>query len=324
MNDVFCDHLTFSTPVEEWDSFRGEVASLFDMIGASVEFDTDRMVQWRAAAGTCRASRVGLVMVVSATGSFLAGLRCAKIFRDYLATIGTHPHRVTRLDASLDQPHDTAPVLAELVRKVSSADGLNVTRKRLKPSDCTRYVTQREDGLDTGSVYLGPVNADVRPVVYDKRKERMDAGLLDVGPLTRYECRIRSGVGPTLRDASEPAAIFWHFMGGVLAKPADAPVWSSHAEGFSLDRPPPALPAARLLRRVNASEDLRDMLRLAAEVGPYGLSLLQGEIAKLYQVAGRGAGVSPADAAPDLDAGGSSAMVAAELPESAESSLAPR
>lgn len=317
MTSVFCDHLTFSTPVDEWESFREDAGPLFDMIGAQVEIDTDRMTQWRAGNGTCRASRVGLVMVVSATGTFLAGLRCAKIFRDYLSTISTRPHRVTRLDASLDQPHDTAPVLADLVRKVSSSEGLHVTRKRIKPEACTRYVTQRSDGQDTGSVYLGPVNADVRPVVYDKRKERMDAGLPDVGPLTRYECRVRSGVGPSLYDADQPTAIFWHFMQDILPVPVDAPTWSPHAEGFALVRPPPPLPTARLLRRVDASADLKDIVRLAGELGPYGLTLLQAEIAKIYNWVVRGAGVSPADTALDSEDGSASAMIAAELPESA-------
>ena len=311
-------------PADEWEQFREEASPLFDMIGAQLDYANDRQVQWRAGNGTCRASRVNAVWVISATGAFLAGLRCVKIFNQYLATFASHPHRVTRLDASLDQPHDTPPVLAELVRKASSDDGLHVTRKRIKPQDCTRYVTQRSDGLDTGSVYLGPVNADVRPVVYDKRKERLDSGLPDVGPLTRYECRIRSGVGPSLRDAAEPTAIFWHFMGEVLPKPADAPEWSPWAQGFDVVRAPPALPAARLLSRVGASEDVRDLLRLAREVGPYGLALLQGELAKLYGAAERGAGVPPAVTALPLDDADASALVAAELPESAPIASAPR
>lgn len=322
MSDVFCDHLTFSTPVDEWESFRLAASPLFDTIGAQVEYETDRATLWRAGSGTCRAERKGLVMVVSATGAFLAGLRCARLFREYLSTISVRPHRVTRLDASLDRAEDTAPVLADLVRKVSSPDGLHVTRKRVKPGSCTRYVTQRADGLDTGSVYLGPVNADVRPVVYDKRKERTDAGLPDVGPLTRYECRVRSGVGPSLYDADRPAALFWHFMGDVLPVPVDAPAWSSHAEGFVLVRSPPPLPAARLLRRLDASADLLAIVRLAVQVGPSGLALLQSEIAKLYRWAERGAGVPPA--ATDLDLGLDSAVqvVAAGLSQSAAQPLA--
>lgn len=322
--NVFCDHLTCSMPLADWEEFRQEAAPLFDMIGAQVDYDSERQVQWRAGKGTCRATRVNSVWVISATGAFLAGLRCLRIFSQYLATIASHPHRVTRLDASLDLKHDTPQVLAKLVQQASSSEGLHVTRKRIKPQDCTRYVTQRADGLDTGSVYLGPVNADVRPVVYDKRKEQLDAGMQDLGPLTRYECRIRSGVGPSLRDAAEPTSIFWHFMGEVLDKPADAPEWTPHGLGFDVLRSPPALPAARLLRRLDASEDLRDLLRLAREVGPYGLSLMQGQIAKLYEGAERGAGVPPAVTALDLAASDASSLVAAELAESAQLDHAPR
>lgn len=293
IGDVFCDHLTTTIPADDWDALRAELSPLFDAIGAAVEFDTDRMIQWRAGAGTCRAARVGAVVALSATGAFLAGLRCARIFNDYVASIGAHPHRVTRLDASRDVPCDTAPVLAALTEKVSSAEGVHVTRKRVKPEDCTRYVSRRPDGQDTGSLYLGPKHADVRPVIYDKRKERIDAGLADVGPLTRYELRVRSGVGPSLRDACEPGPLFWHFMApDVLGLPEGIAAWTPHGEGFALERREPPLPAARLVRRVEASADVAALLALADEVGPGGFDFLVSQLRKLHGRQGRGVGAA--------------------------------
>lgn len=282
MTEVFCDHLSVTTPVDDWPSMRAELAPVFDSIGAALEYDTDGESLWRAGTGTCKAKRYGLVTMLSATGAFLAGLRAAEFFGAYLATIGSHPHSVTRLDASMDVKQDTAPVIAALVDKVASEEGLRVTRKRVRPADCSRFVHRRADGQDTGTVYLGPKDADVRPCIYDKQQERLDKGLCDVGPLTRYECRIRKGMGPTLRDAYEPTAIFWRFMGEVLPVPANAPTWASSEVGFVLPVRVVDNPAQRLVRRLDASTDLRDMLRLAHEVGPFGLSFLQARIAELY------------------------------------------
>lgn len=282
MTEVFTDHLSVTTPMDDWAAMRESVSPLFDSIGAGVEFDTDSETLWRAGTGTCRAKRYGMVMMLSATGSFLAGLRVKAILDEYLATLGQHRHSVTRLDASLDLPVDASPVIAALVAKVSSDEGLRITRKRVRPDDCTRFVHVRADGQDTGTAYLGPKDADVRPCIYDKRQERLDKGLCDVGPLTRFECRIRKGMGPSLHDASRPTAIFWRFMGDVLPRPANAPVWSPAEVGFVLPARVGLNATERLLRRLEFSADLRDMLKLAHEVGPYGLSFFQSQVAKLY------------------------------------------
>lgn len=282
MTEVFCDHLSVTTPVDDWPAMRDDLAPIFDSIGASLEYDTDGESLWRTGTGTCKAKRYGLVTMLSATGAFLVGLRAADFFGAYLLAIGSHPHSVTRLDASMDVKQDTAPVIAAVVDKVASEEGLRVTRKRVRPADCSRFVHRRADGQDTGTVYLGPKDADVRPCIYDKQQERLDKGLCDVGPLTRFECRIRKGMGPTLRDAYEPTAIFWRFMGEVLPVPANAPTWASSEVGFVLPTRVMDNAAQRLVRRLDASADLRDMIRLAREVGPFGLSFLQSRIAELY------------------------------------------
>lgn len=282
MTDVFTDHLSITTPVDDWPAMRDDVLPMFDSIGACLEYDKDGESLWRSGSGTCKAQRRGLVTMLSATGAFLVGLRAAEMFGAYLAAIGSHRHRVTRLDASMDVKCDAALVIAALVDKVESDIGLHVTRKRVLPGDCSRFVHRRPDGLDTGTVYLGPANADVRPCIYDKRQERIDKGLCDVGPLARFECRIKKGMGPTLRDAFEPTAIFWRFMGDVLPTPANAPKWSASQVGFVLPVRVLDNPAQRLVKRLDSSTDLRDMIRLAREVGPFGLSFLQSRIADLY------------------------------------------
>jgi hypothetical protein len=255
-------------------------------------------------------------MALGATGVVTAALRFANVFGNYLAAIATVPHTVTRLDASRDVVEDTPPVIARIVEQASSPAGLSLTRKRVAPRHVTRLVVRREDGLDTGTCYVGSRNADVRMAVYDKRVERMSRGLADVGPLTRYELRLTSGAGLTLRDAFDPTNVFWHFMPeSLMSHPSDVVPWVSYALGFQVDWPAPPLSSERLKRRVQSSADVAALLRLADEVGPYGFDFLVAQLRVLrpsvkFEPAATGVqGLAPADTAP-LDASATPVAVA--------------
>lgn len=285
MDSAFCDYLAVTVANDDWPAVREGIEPALDMIGASLEFDSERSVLWRAGErGTVKAQRYGPVTSIGASGSVLAGLRAREIFEGYLAALAGVQHRVTRLDAAHDRKEPTAPVIATIVEKAHSPDGLSLTRKRLLPRHVTRLVSRGVDGLDTGTCYLGSRSAEVRACVYDKRQERLDRGLSDVGPLTRYELRVKSGVGATLRDAADPTAIFWHFMSpGVLPRPEGVASWEAHGEGFEVEWPDVPLPAARLRRRLESSPEVRSLLRLASEAGPRGFEFMVGELAKLYE-----------------------------------------
>lgn len=282
MSEPFCDFLSVSTPSGEWEAMRGDVLPVLQEVGASTEFENADGALWRVGEGTVKASRRGVVWCLSATGAVLAALRLARLGGEYLSAIGAHAHRVTRVDASLDRTEDTPPVIRRLLEAVAS-EGLAISRKRVPPAHVTRYVTRRPDGEDSGTAYFGKPSAEVRAVVYDKRLERMAHGLADVGPLTRYELRVRSGMNPTLRDAYAPAPMFWHFMSpAFLAAPEGVGEWVGQGEPLSLVRAPRALPAARLARRVEDSAEVAALLALADEVGPRGFDFLVGQLAKLH------------------------------------------
>lgn len=292
--EVFCDFLSITTPHNDWEKLRGELDPLFDLSGASVDSNGSNGSVHRLGDGTCKQLRRGSVCSISATGAFLTALRAANAFRGYLAALSTVPHRVTRLDATMDVREDAAPVIRSLTAAVNGPDGLSVTRKRLKRTDCTRYLTTRDDGQESGTLYLGQPRADVRPVVYDKQLERQSKGQPDPGPLTRYECRIRSRVGPTLRDADNPAPLFWHLMSpAILPRPPGVPLWSSCAEGYVLPPMQETTDAARLVRRLETSPDIESLLLLTHAVGEEGLPLLLRTLRRLHAGLG-GAGVSPA------------------------------
>lgn len=287
----FCDFLGVTVPSDVWDELRLDVAAELDCIGMRVEVSEEKSVLWRSADsfGTVKASKLGKVWALGASGSVCAGLRLAGRFNDFLAVIGARPHRVTRLDATLDLPEDAAPVIAAITRS-GRAGGLSLTRQAVKPSDVLTITGVRADGAETGTVYVGPRRATARMVVYDKRHERIARKLPDHGPQVRYELRLRADSGVTLRDAAIPEAVFWHYAApDFLPAPVDAPQWSPGGSGFVLERTPLPLPAARLLRRVQDSAEVKALIDLAESCGPYGFSLLVSTMQAM-----RGAGDSPA------------------------------
>ena len=291
----FCDFLGVTVPADDWDALRLDVSEELDAIGMGVEVDDGRSVLWRASdsTGTVKAQKVGRVWALGCSGAACAGLRAVDRFNSFLAAIGTRPHRVTRLDATVDVQADAAPIVAEITR-AGRAGELSLTRKSIKPADVTAFTGVRGDGAVTGTVYAGPRRADVRMVVYDKQHERAARKLPDSGPLTRYELRLRSGTGVTLRDASDPEAVFWHYASpDFLPLPDGAPAWAPDGSGFDLPRVAPLLPYQRLLRRIEASTDLAALVALAESCGPHGVNFL---VSRIRHMAG-GAGVSPAAAA---------------------------
>jgi hypothetical protein len=281
---VFCDFLSVTFSCGDWDQVKEAIAPALDSVGAQVEMDSEDGTLWRSGDGTVRAKRYRQVMSLGASGSMLAALRFAGAFGAYLTALGSVPHRVTRLDASKDIVTPTAPVIASLVDRASTPDGVKLTRKRVGPSEVTRLVSRQPDGSDSGTVYLGGPSAEVRACVYDKRLERMKNGLCDVGPLTRYELRLKSQVGMTLRDAYDPEVLFWHFMApDVLPAPGPVVEWIPQADGFAIDWPPHPSPLARLQRRVDTSDEVAALLRLANEVGPYGFGMLVAALERRHK-----------------------------------------
>ena len=279
MSEPFCDFVGVTVPADAWADLRLDIAAELDCIGMAVEVDEPRSVLWRGSSGgTVKANRVGSVWSLGCSGSVCAGLRMAKRFNAYLAAIGTRPHRVTRLDASLDRPVDAAPIVAEFTRS-GQAGELSLTRKAIRPGDVLAYSGVRFDGALTGTVYLGTRRADVRMVIYDKQHERLTRKMADTGPLTRYELRLRGGSGITLRDVADPAAVFWHYASPqFLPAPLDTLAWVAGGTGFDLEPHRPLLPSQRLLKRLELSPEVRSIVELALACGPYGIELVVGHL----------------------------------------------
>lgn len=277
MSEPFADFVGVTVDVSEWPDLRGDLFPLLDGLGMSVEVDEARKLIWRSDCGngTVKASRFAQVWSLGCSGTVCAGLRLRGMFNAYLSAIGSRPHKVTRLDASLDRQVDAPPVIQAMAAK-GRAGQVSLTRKAIKPRDVRTILSPRDsDGELTGTAYFGPRRADAQMVMYDKQEERLSRGMPDCGPLLRYEIHLRAQCGVTLRDCAEPAAVFWHYASpDFLPAPPDAPVWTPYGSGFV---PTPAdvlFPAERLRRRVDASPDVKALLDLTREVGPYGFDFL--------------------------------------------------
>lgn len=229
-------------------------------------------------------SRSGSFGVISASGAALVALRGAGVYGDFLRLLGSEPHRLTRLDVALDVAVHAPPVLQALYGRAVRGE-FSLTRKALSPSrHVARYLCPGPSGEDTGTVYLGARSAEVKARVYDKRCERIARGEDDPGPWLRIELTVTSKVGVSLKDAWEPASVFWHFMGvaldGVVARPAGVPDWSPGGDGFHLPPRPVRDLVQVLRRRLERSREIQDVCGLARKV-PGGSVLVYWRLGRL-------------------------------------------
>lgn len=301
--EPFADFIGVTVPAGEWLDLHAELSPELEGLGMSLEVDSESVKLWRAGGdgyGTVQEKRIGQVWAIGVSGTVCAGLRAAKRMQSFLAAVAARPHRVTRLDASLDLPIDAAPVVARIAAAGRRGE-LALTRKAIAPNTVETHLGLRVDGVESGTVYCGSKSAEARMVVYDKRHERISRRLPDIGDLTRFECRLRGGLGISLRDCAEPAPVFWHHVApDFLPRPDGVEAWTPGAVGFVLDRLQPPTPYARMLAVLDQSADVRRLLTLADQVGPYGLRALLARI----EAMGRGAGESsPADAPSEAPTG---------------------
>lgn len=213
------------------------------------------------------------VTVASISGVMCAALRTAALLDAFLAGVAScGPHRVTQLHAALDLEVDAPPELDNIYARTRT-HGVALTRKRI-PGRAIKWIKSvSDDGRDTGSIQIGHrARHETTACIYDRHQDALDKGKPDPGRLLRYE--LRTGVpGLTLRDASHPASVFYHFMGAFFPRPDDVAPWSPHGEGFTLPRVEIELPM-QLRRQVERSADLDRMFRLVDQMPGEGIDAL--------------------------------------------------
>lgn len=287
-SSVFCDALTVTVPLDEWDSLPGDLLDVFNASALQLQHRDDGREIWSTPGDTGivrlqRHAKAGVASVY-ASGAALGRLRFAKLFGHYLHVLAQRPHKVTRLDASADVACD-APAVVAAIRDKGRAGQVSLTRKAVSPSSVEFWDRLRPDGLVSGSVYLAK-SADVSLLVYDKRLERFDktsAEWAEIDERVRYELRVSNGL-PTLGDAYNPAPLFFqHMSPSILPRPDGLPERAHNGFGFSVERGPPALPGARLKSRAETSTDLGALCVLASRDGAGGLSYLLSLVRDRYE-----------------------------------------
>jgi hypothetical protein len=278
MGEVFADRLQVTVDRMAYRDLRSRLLPLLHSVGAAPDFDqpADESGLWREPdGGTFKVTRYGQVAACGASGKFLFMLRAASLLGEFLHILGSEPHKVTVLDATLDVPVDAPPVVTAFYDRATTGDGFQLSRKRVKPTAVTKVFGQREDGRESGTVYLGSRKAEVRLKVYDKQHERFFHGI-EASPGLRYELTLKGGL-VTLADVYAPSPVFWHHMHYILQRPQGVPVWFPGAVGYTLPRRPLLSPLERLRMRILKSADLSEIVRLCDEL-PGGRAQLLDEI----------------------------------------------
>lgn len=220
----------------------------------------------------------------SASGSICALMRSLGIWGDYLSELSSSPHSVTRLDAAIDLAMDGADLVDSMRRKHVSGS-VSLSRKSVATST---VLGTRPDGRETGTWYAGKLTkARFTARVYDKAWERLCRASIVVPPCARVEVTAKGGdSGATLRDAEQPAGLFWHIAAPALLKlPEGAPVWTPNRDLGWVSKPRAFDPAAVLRRRVESAALLDALALLSDDLGPQGRSYLLHLIEKRLEPA---------------------------------------
>lgn len=226
----------------------------------------------------------------SASGSICALMRSLGIWGDYLSELSSSPHSVTRLDAAIDLAMDGADLVDSMRRKHVSGS-VSLSRKSVATST---VLGTRPDGRETGTWYAGKLTkARFTARVYDKAWERLCRASIVVPPCARVEVTAKGGdSGATLRDAEQPAGLFWHIAAPALLKlPEGAPVWTPNRDLGWVSKPRAFDPAAVLRRRVESAALLDALALLSDDLGPQGRSYLLHLIKKQLEPASDSAAV---------------------------------
>jgi len=255
---VICDWLDVTYAPN--DTPEREVLDVLQAAGAECVTSEDGASVWSVGHGKfvlqCRAS----FHRYSASGAVLEHLRACGRYMDYLSALSGSPHAVTRLDAAHDVLTDAAPIIAKLRKRYPQECCLS--RKALRTKS---ILETRPDGKESGTWYVGHKSRGrITARVYDKQLQMLNVYGIEILPTSRYELTFKRDVGPTLRDAAEPARLFWSHASPVLIKrPPGLSDWvSGWGGGWHYEKPEIAL-AGLLKSRIESSAELQSILALA-------------------------------------------------------------
>lgn len=266
--DPFCDYLNITSPKINQEAILNLIKPFLDVIGCLEQ--VTGLFSCAGGFGMFKTYVRGSVCVFSASAGVLDVFRKLNMYDEYLAIFYDFEHRVSMLHATVDYRIDS-PELLDVIYQLGSSGQISLTRKSIDQKNVSRLIGKNLDGIDTGTVYLGKrQNSDVWAKAYDKRQERIQKGFSDPGPTLRIEIAVQSDVGATIRDASNPFNLFYHFaQRSLVTAPPAFTGWEPHGTGFNIERQKLDLTTwQRLWGIIENSTDFKRVIDLA--VADYG------------------------------------------------------
>lgn len=261
----FCDYVNITTPKENIEPILKQLLPFLDVIGALQAIEGLFLVANKG--GAFKIYEKGGVGVCSFSGGILERLRANNMLAQVLFVFSEFPHNVSMLHATVDYAIP-APKYLGKIYDLANQGLISLSRKVLSRKSVLKIFGMDDEGNETGTLYLGDKkNHDIWAKVYDKRKERMDKGFDDTGPLTRIEMAFQTDVGATLKDVQNPHDLFYQYASKSLVKaPKGFKGWVSHALPFSLDRKVEDLTTwQRIWGIVENSTDIERIIDLAVD-----------------------------------------------------------
>jgi hypothetical protein len=282
--DIFTDYVSITTPVDDGEKVMEGLSPILDVLGATQE---SSLLYRFPEGGTLKSMRMPSrgVHYVSASGRAIASIRSRQLLDTFLMSFAQVPHKVSRMDIAMDVPLYAPDLLPRIYREAHKGK-LKLTRKSTPPKQTFGPVPyELPSNRVTGTVYLGqPYKAEVAARIYDKRAELLERTGEDIGE-DRVRLELVLGkVGASLRDVSQPLALFYHRVPESLVKrpPGHIPEWVSCTEPFQVERIE-SLPYERLKVLVESSPDIGRLLKLADDCGPEGYRLALRFLERRYR-----------------------------------------
>lgn len=264
ISPVYCDKIVCTFPPENYSDLGLSFNELVESCGG-------KTARYEDGYREIRMPDSGLVLLqqnknwsrLSINGKACAELRLFKRFNEALGIIGSVPHKVTQLHSKVDYRTKSTPkVLNRLDKLVKSGLLFGLDYQK-----CQTMPVMRPDRLISNNLYAPKIQAEKQIVYYDKTLERHQKGFLpewNTGSMDEnlsVELRLSGRVtrrGLSLRDASEPSAMFWHYMVDcpIIGKyrPNSVPDWSSIGSEYSYD-----------VKKRSDDEKLTDLLRFGGD-----------------------------------------------------------
>jgi hypothetical protein len=280
-DSVFCDWLdvTFSPEAFDYDEFYFAFTQIYpDVTEGHSRNDGTRVIV--VGYGSLHLSFKKSFIRVSASGGVLSVLRSSGRYMDFLGLLTDYPHRVTRIDVSMDRSVAAPRVISDLWGRYK--DGLTLGQRPL----ATNRIVARDDlKRSTGTFTAGYRSKATRTLkVYDKRWEVMCKHGCPIPDRVRYEFTMKGGKSkthaqPSLRDALEPTALFWDMAKDVLKVPKNTPLWSDTSmTPWTYEKPAGLTTWERFCGLLETSPDITRLLSYAHELGEPGLKLLVSKL----------------------------------------------